>query len=254
MNPKGIIAIAGGVLLLVLVRWELARSEAMQQLEARAAAASLARDSVEAARDTSRALHIEGVLGDSLLAVQRRAVQAAQRADKLDAALKMERVARERVEATVVALKASVRSETVFVAKGDSVRSARFDLRQAPYTVHAEVSLPEPPARGRMDAGVELDTLLLDVRVGCGAAGKEGVRPASVTVVGPAWAQVRLSQVEESPGVCSAPARATASERWSGLLRFVDRFGLSVGYAAARSSTGAVAAGPGLVAGFRVWP
>src|SRR5579862_9472314 len=120
MNPKGIIAIAGGVLLLVLVRWELARSEAMQQLEARAAAASLARDSVEAARDTSRALHIEGVLGDSLLAVQRRAVQAAQRADKLDAALKMERVARERVEATVVALKASVRSETVFVAKGDS--------------------------------------------------------------------------------------------------------------------------------------
>jgi hypothetical protein len=105
-----------------------------------------------------------------------------------------------------------------------------------------------------MEVSVELDTLALDVRLGCGDVGTEGVRPASVTAVGPAWALIRLSRVEQAPTVCSASPRATDSERWSGLVRFVERFGVSVGYAAARSSNGNVVAGPGLVAGFRIWP
>jgi hypothetical protein len=239
----------------------------------------LAQDTVEAARDTSRALPLIGELGDSLRAAQRHALQVEQRADKLDASLKLERVARERLEASVVALRASVKSDSsiddtrgVGVRRsrgdsvrrtigdgvrrtiGDGVRRAAFDLRQEPYTVHADVSLPEPPARGRMEVSVELDTLALEVRVGCGAAGAEGVRPASVTVVGAAWALMRLSSVEQAPSVCSASARATEGERWSGVLRFFERFGVSVGYAAARSSTGAVVAGPGVAAGFRIWP
>jgi hypothetical protein len=145
---------------------------------------------------------------------------------------------------------------------GDGVRRAAFDLRQEPYTVHADVSLPEPPAAGRMDVSVELDTLALDIRVGCGDAGSKGarpersewVRPASVTVVAPAWALMRLARVEQAPSVCSAAPSATESGRWSGLLRFAERFGVSAGYTAARSSTGTVVAGPGLVAGFRIWP
>jgi hypothetical protein len=263
MNAKGIIAIVVVVVLLVLVRWEVSRWGENQRVEAKAKQAVLAQDTVEAARDTSRALPLIGVLGDSLRAAQRRALQVGQRADKLDASLKLERVARERLEASVVALRASVKSDSsiddtrgvgVRRSLGDSVRRAIFDLRQAPYTVHADVALPEAPARGRMEVSVELDTLAFDVRVGCGAAGIEGVRPASVTVVGPAWALMRLSRVEQAPSVCSASPRATESGRWSGLLRFAERFGVSVGYAAARSSTGAVIAGPGLAAGFRVWP
>ena len=162
----------------------------------------------------------------------------------------------------MVALRTTVKSDTVFVTRGegvrrttgDSVRHAAFDTRQTPYTVHADVSLPEPPAVGRMDVSVELDTLALEVRVGCGDALSEGVRPASVTVVGPAWAVMRLSKVEQAPSVCSAPPRGTDGQRWSGLVRLVERFGVSAGYAAARTSTGTVVAGPGLVAGFRIWP
>jgi hypothetical protein len=262
MNFKGIIAIVVVVVLLVLVRWEAGRMRENQRVQARAAQALLAQDTVEAARDTSRALSIEGVLGDSLRATQRRAIQVEQRADKLDGALKLERVAREQLEASVVALRATIRSDTVYVARGegvrrsigDGVRRAEFDLRQEPYTVHADVSLPEPPAPGRMEVSVELDTLALDVRVGCGPAGSEGVRAASVTVVGPAWALVRLSRVEQAPSVCSPSLRGTKSERWSAVLHFLERFGVSVGYAAARSPSGAVVAGPGATAGFRVWP
>src|ERR1017187_1623427 len=154
MKSKGIIAIVVGVVLLVLLvllRWVVGRMDENQRVEAKAKQAVLAQDTVEAARDTSRALPLIGVLGDSLRAAQRRAAQVEQRADRLDATLKLERMAREQVEASVVALRATVRSDTVFVAsteglrstKGDSVRSAAFDLRQEPYTVHADVSLPE---------------------------------------------------------------------------------------------------------------
>jgi hypothetical protein len=89
-------------------------------------------------------------------------------------------------------------------------------------------------------------------RLRCG--GRSRVRPASVTVVGPAWTLMRLSRMEQAPSVCSASPRATESERWSAVLRFVERFGMSVGYAAARGPAGTVVAGPGLAAGFRLWP
>jgi hypothetical protein len=263
MQFKSFIAIVGAVLVILWALWGVDRLAVRQRAEEAAAKVALARDTLEASGDTSRTLPLIGVLGDSLRATQRRAIQVEQRADKLDATLKLERVARERLEASVVDLRASVKSDSsvddtrgvgVRRTMGDGVRRAAFDLRQEPYTVHADVSLPEPPTRGRMDVSVELDTLALDVRVGCGVAGTEGVRPASVTVVGPAWALMRLSRVEQAPSVCSASSRAAESERWSALLRFVQRFGVSMGYAAARSSTGAVVAGPGLVAGFRLWP
>src|ERR1017187_8753451 len=161
MKSKGIIAIVVGVVLLVLLvllRWVVGRMDENQRVETKAKQAVLGQGTVEAARDTSRPLYIEGVLGDSLRAAQRRAIQVEQRADRLDAMLKLERVARERLEASVVALRTTVRSDTVYVTRdegvgrsaGDGVRHAALDTRQAPYTVHADVSLPEPPAPGRM--------------------------------------------------------------------------------------------------------
>jgi hypothetical protein len=262
MNSKGIIAIVVGVALLVLVRWEVSRWGENRRVEARAAQALLVQDTIEAARDTSRALSIEGVLGDSMRATQRRAIQVEQRADKLDATLKLERMAREQLEVSMVALRATVTSDTtvddtrgvgVRRSTGDSVRHAAFDLRQAPYTVHADVALPEPPKPGSMDVRVTLDSLGLDLRVSCSREHPEGVREAFVTVLGPEWASVRLGRVEQSPDVCSTSA-TTHRDRWAGLRSFLDRFGVSVGYAAARTSSGAAFAGPGLTAGFRVWP
>ena len=105
-----------------------------------------------------------------------------------------------------------------------------------------------------MDVRVGLDTLGLEVRIGCGSEQSQGVRSAIVTVVGPPWASVQLGRVEQAPSVCSPAAVTMASGRWTGLWHFVERFGVSVGYAAARTPSGAVVAGPGLIAGFRVWP
>jgi hypothetical protein len=105
-----------------------------------------------------------------------------------------------------------------------------------------------------MDVSVELDTLALEARVGCGTARGDGLRPASVTVVRPAWASMRLERLEQSPAVCSATALKAVGTRWPAVRRFIERFRLSVGYAAARGPNGVVVAGPGLAAGFRVWP
>ena len=78
MKSKGIIAIVVGVVLLVLLvllRWVVGRMDENQRVETKAKQAVLAQDTVEAARDTSRALPLIGVLGDSLRAAQRRALK-----------------------------------------------------------------------------------------------------------------------------------------------------------------------------------
>lgn len=211
-------------------------------------------DRQEATADTTRALSYIEVLGDSLRAVQRRSVQLIQKSDKLDRALGLERAVRARLAAVVARLEGSARSETVFVARGDSARRAVFDVREAPWTVHATVVLPGPPALGRLEVRVAMDTLGLEVRVGCGRAGPAGVRPAMVNAVGPSWANVRLGKVEQALGVCSAAAVNGAGGRWSRVRALFGRVGIGVGYAAVRGADGAVLAGPGVVAGIRVWP
>jgi hypothetical protein len=131
----------------------------MQRSEERAARAALVRDTLKASQDTTRVFPLIGALGDSLRAVERRAVQTAQRSDELDRLLKRERVVRDRLQATIGGLKSSAVAETVFVSDGDNVRHATFDLRQAPYTVHAEVALSRAPSPGHLSLSAELDTL-----------------------------------------------------------------------------------------------
>jgi hypothetical protein len=220
--------------------------------------AALAADSVEAARDTSRLVRLDGETGrslaDSLRVVQRRTLQVSQRSDALDRALGLERAARAQLEATVESLRATARVEQVAVEAGDQTRSTEFDVRQVPYTVHAAVTLPEPPGAGRLDVVVSLDTLKLDVRVECGARRLREVRPATVSVAGPAWASVRLGRVEQAPEVCNGGEAGDRGGNASLLHALGRRFGVSVGYVAVRAGDGVVRAGPGIVVGFRVWP
>jgi hypothetical protein len=221
--------------------------------------AAMVADSAAAARDTTRVVPLIGrgdkPLFDSLRVVQRRAMQIGQRADALDRALGLERVVRARLETTVGELRRSGVAETVLVTTaGDSVRRAVFDVRQAPYTVHAEVVLPQAPKRALMELRVALDTLGLDVRIGCGSAALESVRPASVSVAAPAWANVRLGRVEQAPEVCARGVFGDHDERWSVLRSISRRFGVTVGYVAARAENGTVTAGPGIGLGFRLWP
>lgn len=209
---------------------------------------ALERDSLLAARDTTRTLQAHlALLGDSLQVVSRRAVQTAQRADELDRAIGVERVIRDKLQVRIAGLNAMVRSETsetVVTAAHDAVRRGVFVVRQAPYTARAEVELPAAPEVGRMRLRVELDTLGLEVRVGCGVRDADGVRAATAVVIAPKWAEVRLARVEQGIGVCS-----TMPSTPSLFARIAGRVGVSVGYGVVGDAVGV-----GVLAGVRVWP
>jgi hypothetical protein len=254
IRPTLVIVITAAVLIVIAFSWS-ARASRLAWNEARVRQQALARDAVEAAADTSREVRASiAVLGDSLRVAQRRAVQAQQRSDALDRALGLERAAQVRMRAQIDGLSARVRSETVYVSATDGVRRAAFDVRQAPYSVHADVVLPAPPDSGRMDVQVTVDSIALDVRLGCGAAGTAGVRPATVTVVAPRWAAVRLGRVEQAAAVCSGMVRKPANGFPVSIRRLVERVGVTAGFGLTRDASGVVIAGPGVMIGVRAWP
>jgi len=111
-------------------------------------------------------------------------------------------------------------------------------------------ALDRAQARERVE--VRLDTLALELRVGCGGAGREGVRPASVKMVAPAWASVRLGRVEQAAEVCGIRGANSTSGRWGRVRRLVERVG--VDNAAVRVPGGTVVAGAGVGLGVRIWP
>lgn len=196
------LAFLGIVLLVVALAvqtWRLGRAEARAQV------AALARDSAEASADSTRAVsaRVQALLGAELVAVQRRAVQQQQRADGLDRALGLERRARVLVELRADSLQAEAMA-AVTADSADSVRRARFEVREPPYTATADVAIPRPPALGHLSLHVALDPARLEVRIGCGQA-REGVRQATVTAVGPRWLSLDLTSVEQDPAVCQAP-------------------------------------------------
>ena len=223
--------------------------------EQRSQQEALARDSLEAAADSSRIVNAKAAaFGDSVAVVERRAIQAAQRSDALDHALGLERAARLRLQARIDGLSARVRSDTVYVSAADGVRRAAFEVRSPPYSVHADVELPAPPEPARMDVRVALDTIALDVRLACGPATGTGVRPASAVVVAPPWAAVRLGRVEQAPSVCGGSSGERAPGFRASVRRLVERVGVTVGFGLTRDASGVVRAGPGMMVGVRAWP
>jgi len=244
------VVIVAGMVWARLARLARARDDAR-------AAAGLVRDSLAAAADTTRVLHLHlAALGESLTVVQRRAVQTGQRADGLDRALGAERVARVRLTAQVVALARTVRSDSAGSDGSSGERAAVFDVRDAPYSVHAEVRLPPPPAVGTMAVLVQVDTLALELRISCGETDRGGVRPAMATVVGPAWAAVQLQRVEQAAEVCATSTRGRDAARGLAAVRrwMAERVGVSVGLGVTRDARGVLVAGPGAVVGVRAWP
>lgn len=200
MNVRGLVVLA----LLLLAGAVALQTRRLDRAEARAQLAAVARDSAEAASDSTRAVsaRVQATLGAELAAVQRRAIQQRQRADSLDRALGLERRARVLVELRADSLLA-VATAVVTADSADSVRRARFEVREVPYTATADVVLPRPPTKGRLSLRVGLDPAPLELRIGCGAP-REGIRPATVTAVGPPWLSLALTSVEQDPAVCQA--------------------------------------------------
>ena len=100
-----------------------------------------------------------------------------------------------------------------------------------------------------------LDTLGLEVRISCGAAGESGVRPAMASVVAPAWVTLRMQRVEQAPGVCLDAHPHRASNLFASARRWVsERAGVTLGIGMTRDGRGVLVAGPGVMLGVRAWP
>jgi hypothetical protein len=168
---------------------------------------------------------VGSLIGDSLRLVERLVVQRAQRQDRLDRALKRERLARYAMTVRAESLAAMAQGETEAESAGtlSSIRRASFRLRQAPYTIAAEVALPAAPDTGTLAVRVALDPLHVEARVSCAPADGSGIRAASVSATGPAWADVRFDRVEQSAELCASPALASERRRhrWLGGIPLV---------------------------------
>ncbi|HEX5973085.1 MAG TPA: hypothetical protein VFY85_14225, partial [Gemmatimonadaceae bacterium] len=204
------------------------------------------RDSTRNVATTSR--RIAELLGDSLRVAERLVVQGTQRADALDRALGRERKARYEMVAAVDPLSRAVASASVVSA--DDVRRARFDVRQAPYTIGADVAIPAPPDSARMAIDVALDAIPVDLRVGCGAPDRHGIRAATVDAVTPAWATVRLERLEQVPEVCATPAVSSSANRGERQFAFTP---LTAGFGRALSLDGRWSWALFLGGGFSSW-
>lgn len=209
------------VLVAVLASLLVVQSCRIDRWRREAAANALRADSVEAFADRSRTLSAVALalLADSAAGAERRVVQQRQRGDQLDRALGRERIARLAAEVRVHALDSSIAS--LGAVRGDTgVRVAEFAVRDEPYTIQATATLPPAPRPGALRVRVTLDSVLLGLRLGCGSANGQGIRPATATILGPPWAAVALGAVEQSPDLCRSPAlqpRRPSRLRWAGL-------------------------------------
>jgi len=205
------------VLLVVVVRIEEGR---VARAHRRVGDYALQAANSRAERDSTRRVdgmnaRVARVLGDSLRLFERLVVQKAQRQDELDRVLRRERVARYAMTVRADSLAAMARSVTEVerTETSNSIRRASFRIRQAPYTVAADVVLPESPDTGTMSVHVALDPLHVEARVSCAPADGNGIRPASVSASGPAWADIRFDRVEQSEELCASPALARGQRR-----------------------------------------
>lgn len=199
------------VIVLVALAGVVAQTCNLQRADSRADKAAARADSVEAANDTTRFVVAIGAIrtlyGDSVRAVERRAVQIAPRLDALDRALQRITVANATLLARVSALQTTVLG-TVLVDSSDT-RRASFVVDTTPYRGTAEVALP-PQGAGSLVLDLRVDPVRLRTRVQCGETTATGFRPATLVVSGPEWLRVQVDSTQQSPDVCNPPPR----RRW----------------------------------------
>ena len=237
--------------LVVTVRVEEGR---VGKERARVTELALQAANVTAERDSTRDValterKVAEVLGDSLRLAERLVVQAAQHGDALDRALGQERRAKYELAATLDSLSRVVASANVTEAN-DDVRRARFDVRQAPYTIAADVTIPAPPDSARMEVDVTLDSIPVDLRMGCSAPDQDGLRTATVDAITPRWATVRFARLEQAPELCASPALARSVNRPARRPAFHP---LVVGFGPTLNLTGTWAWALFLGGGFSSW-
>lgn len=195
----------------------------------------LARANAEARADSSRDAaannaRLAKLLGDSLQAVERLAVQATIRADAIDRALG-------RVTQVNLALTATVQDLALRNVAGgpvtetpEGVRQAEFRVRQEPFSLFTRVSLERPPGAARLDTlSIAVDPIPVFPRLQCDldGTGPADVKRATVLVTSPAtWATLNVGPVQADEDVCNP---ITTRTPWFSLGLFAGLgYGLSV--------------------------
>lgn len=174
-------------------QWAMIRHYRTQALDA-----ALARDSAEAAADTTRRI----LLG-SLTLAQRRVIQVSLERDSLDRALKVRSVAH---AATTLRLPV-VDTVLVAVPRADT---ATFTYDSVPY--HAAVTVAwtdTATAHFRFRA----DSIWVRQRTVCGAPVR-GIRPATVAYLTPSWVTLTVDSAQQSPLFCQPDLSVARHHDW----------------------------------------
>lgn len=155
---------------------------------------------------------LAALFGDSLKMYQKAVVQVAQQSDAIDKALKLERRAKYALSVSLDSLHRRIASRSAVTEDTtDHVRRASFDVRQAPYTITAEVELPPAPDTAHLDLRIALDPVPVVARLSCAPPNEHGIRTASIEAATPAWASLKFDDVQQSPDLCASPALTHAS-------------------------------------------
>lgn len=201
------------VLTLLLVATVVGMGFLLDRAESRALQNAFMADSIRAALDTTRIVNEKAlkVLGDSLTAYERLAVQTKIEQDKLDKALKRTTAVNIKLTAQLDSVRSTgtaVVTETPTpivdsTAPTPTIRSAAFQLDTFPIHITAKVKLPTPPGVGSVDWLVRFDPIRQEIRVQCGkAVGK--VRPVSIVAIGHKGITFDFGQPVADTDVCNA--------------------------------------------------
>lgn len=249
--------ISAPIILALLVALAVARADAARAWRA-ATREGFRADSAAAAADTTRRIVVDRdrELARALAGLdlyERRVVQLERLPSDLATALGTQASAIASMQASIVALSARVTSTNPVVETPAGERSATFAINQAPYSGSVGVTLPPPPASGRMDLNIRLAPAPLTLTLSCrDGAGPAGVREALANVTAPPWLQIQLSDIRQSAAVCNASAVDRArGARWGlgvgaflGICAAAPVRGLTS--PAWKETTGAVCLGGGL--------
>jgi hypothetical protein len=139
-------------------------------------------------------------IGETLDIYSRRIVQTEVKNETLEDSLNTTLRSNSRLEAQIASLDTTVTGETTEDSVG--VRQAEFEGYQEPYFYTALVTVPPPPETPEMSLHVESDPIPLQIFVGCGEPEDE-IRPATLNVGTPDWAEVNLTDLSQDPDVCN---------------------------------------------------
>ena len=209
----GIGRIAVIVVVLALVvglgisRWQLSRARAAQEKSALRASNAIAERDVSRKAVLSAADALK-ILGDSLQAIERLGVQrdgGGVRRDAFDRATGRTSVVRGGISVTPGAISTTT---TGVVRDTADVRIAVFHVdssgaRVGPrYVADATVNVPRPPAAASLRLGVTFSPIAISPRIQCGPA-VDGIRPATLAVLGPAGVALEVQPLELNVRVCN---------------------------------------------------